>query len=506
MNIHLREYQKECVDSIVRSGPGKWLVVMATGLGKTVTFANLPRDGRTLILSHRRELVTQPKKYYDCDYGIELGSQHSHGEPVVSASVQTMAHRMDKFRPDDFERIIVDEAHHSAAKSYKQILDYFEPKQIIGFTATPNRGDSARLDDVFQGIIFERDLKWGIQQGYLSDIYCRRAEIGYDLSHVKVSGDDYAPGELAEAMDGTADAIAQAYKGMAVGATLIFSVSVKQANEIAKRIPGAAVVSGKTPPAERQALIDGLTNGTVPCLVNCMVFTEGTDIPRVETVIIARPTKSDALYTQMVGRGLRLAPGKDKLNLIDCVGVTGSRSLCTAPSLLGIDLSPVPEKKQQALEGLLFDLPDKASELSDCPESWIRNVEIVDLWAKKQSYNTHGVWWFKQPDGDLTLSLPGKKYCIPAPDACGQVHFRNGGPVVPMQQALDRAFQQLCRDHMSEKYIWDISSAKRWGTQSASGKQVQLVSRMYKGLDCSNLTKLQASEILRRKFDRRKAG
>ena len=504
MNIHLREYQQQCIDSIVNARRGNWLVVMATGLGKTVTFANLPRAGRTLILSHRRELVTQPKKYYDCDYGIELGSQHSHGEPVISASIQTMMHRMNKFKPNDFERIIVDEAHHSAAKSYKQILNYFQPEQIVGFTATPNRSDSVRLDDVFQDIIFERDLKWGIQQGYLSDIYCRRVNIGYDLSRVKTSGGDYAPGELEEAMDGTADAIAQAYKDLAVGATLIFAVSVKQSEEIAKRIPNAAVVSGKTPLKERQALIDGLTNGTISCLVNCMVFTEGTDIPRVETVIIARPTQSDSLYTQMVGRGLRLSPGKDKLNLIDCVGTTGSRSLCTAPSLLGIDLSSVPEKKQQELEGLLFDLPDKATTLSDCPESWIRNVEIVDLWAKAQSYNIHGVNWFKQPNGDFTLSLSGATYCIPAPDACGKVHFRDGGPVVTMQQALDRAFQQLCRDHTKEKYIWDMSSAKRWGKQPASEKQIQLVSRMCKNFDCSTLTKLQASQILNRKLGGRK--
>ncbi|MDD3230814.1 MAG: DEAD/DEAH box helicase family protein, partial [Oscillospiraceae bacterium] len=122
MNMHLREYQQECIDSIIKAGSGAWLAVMATGLGKTVTFANLPRTGRTLILSHRRELVTQPRKYFDCDYGIELGPQHSHGEPVVSASVQTMTHRMNDFAPDEFDRIICDEAHHSGAKTYHDIF------------------------------------------------------------------------------------------------------------------------------------------------------------------------------------------------------------------------------------------------------------------------------------------------------------------------------------------------------------------------------------------------
>ena len=140
-------------------------------------------------------------------------------------------------------------------------------------------------------------------------------------------------------------------------------------------------------------------------MVNCMVFTEGTDIPLVETVIIARPTQSDSLYTQMVGRGLRLHPGKEKLNLIDCVGVTGKASLCTAPSLLGIDLKGVPQERQADLEGMLFELPDKALRAADCPESWIRNVEIVDLWAREQAYNTHNVNWFRMPDGSLVCSF-----------------------------------------------------------------------------------------------------
>lgn len=135
-------------------------------------------------------------------------------------------------------------------------------------------------------------------------------------------------------MDGTADAIAQAYRDMAVGATLIFAVSVHQAEEIAKRINGAVVVTGET--KNRSAIIDAFTAGEIPCIVNCMVFTEGTDIPRVETVIVARPTQSESLYAQMVGRGLRLYPGKQRLELIDCVGITGKASLCTAPSLLGI--------------------------------------------------------------------------------------------------------------------------------------------------------------------------
>lgn len=288
-----------------------------------------------LILSHREELVEQPRKYFDCSYGIERAQQHSHGEEVVSASIQTLVRRLDQFDPEDFRLIICDEAHHAAASTYRKIFDHFRPEKLIGFTATPNRGDKVRLDTVFSKIIFQRDLRWGVQNGYLCNIHCRRVDIGFDLSAVHTRRGDYAPGELDEAMDGTADAIAEAYRSMAVGATLIFAVSVHQAEEIAKRIKGAVVVTGET--KDRASIIQAFTAGEIPCIVNCMVFTEGTDIPRVETVIIARPTQSETLYAQMVGRGLRLYPGKQQLELIDCVGITGKTSLCTAPSLLGID-------------------------------------------------------------------------------------------------------------------------------------------------------------------------
>lgn len=494
--MKLRPYQAECIQKIESKPPGSYLVQMATGLGKTVTFANIPRRGRMLILSHREELVRQPLKYFDCYTGVEMAKETAPcTAEVVSASVQSLARRLDRFSPDDFDIIICDEAHHAAAKTYKDIFSYFRPRLLLGFTATPNRADSARLDDVFQDIIFQRDLRWGIQNGYLSDIFCRRVNIGYDLRSVHTRHGDYAPGELEEAMDGTADAIAQAYRELGRGATLIFAVSVHQAEEIAARIPGAAVVTGET--KNRSEIIAAFTRREIPCLVNCMVFTEGTDIPLVETVIIARPTQSDSLYTQMVGRGLRLSPGKDKLHLIDCVGITGKASLCTAPSLLGIDIKDIPENKRDEVEGMLFELPDKAIRVADCPESWIKNVQIVNLWAKEQQYNTHSVNWFRFPDGSMSCSLPGrKKLTIPRPDELGRVKV--GNELIPMQLAFDRAYQCLCTHYEDCRYIWDLEQAKRWGRAPASERQINLIRRKCKGFDPAGLTKGEASQILNR--------
>lgn len=492
--MELRDYQRECIATIETQPPGAYLVQMATGLGKTVTFANIPRHGRVLLLSHREELVEQPRKYYDCTFGVERAENHSHGEEVVSASVQSMARRLNRFSPDEFDVVVVDECHHSSATTYRKILSHFKPRLTIGFTATPNRSDKVRLDDIFSRIIFQRDLRWGIENGYLSDIYCLRVNIGYDLSAVRTRMGDYAPGELEEAMEGTADAIAQAYKEYARGATLIFAVSVRQANEIASKIPGAVVVTGET--KSRADIIRRFTDGQIPCIVNVMVFTEGTDIPRVETVIVARPTQSDGLYTQMVGRGLRLYPGKEKLTLIDCVGVTGRASLCTAPSLLGIDMDAVPPSKRDDVQGDLFELPIRAAAASDCPESWVRNVEIVDLWAQEQRYQLHDVNWFKMPDGSLVCSLMDRKaITIPCPDALGSV---NG---VPMQEMLDRAYTVLTERYADQRHIWDLNAVRRWGRQPASENQLKIIRRRCRGFDADGLTKGQASQILNRLFN-----
>lgn len=144
--IVLRDYQQECVDICNSLESGSHLVQMATGLGKTVTFSKIGRKGRVLLLSHREELVTQPVKYYSCPVGIEKAERHSHGEEVVSASVQTLANCLQReFKPGDFDMVITDEAHHALAPSYRKIYDYLRPRLHIGFTATPRRGDDRGL-------------------------------------------------------------------------------------------------------------------------------------------------------------------------------------------------------------------------------------------------------------------------------------------------------------------------------------------------------------------------
>lgn len=472
-----------------------------TVVHNTVTFANMKRQGRMLILSHREELVNQPLKYFDCSTGIEMADKKSNGEEVVSASVQSLIRRLGRFKGDEFDTIVVDEAHHAVAKSYRTILNHFKARQVVGFTATPNRGDKVRLNDVFDEIVFECNLRWGIENKYLSDIDCRRVDIGYDLTNVHTRRGDFAQDELAKEMEGTEKAIAEVYKNYAKGATLIFASSVKHAEAIAKKIKGAVVVTAQT--NNRAEIVKDFTERKIPCIVNCMIFTEGTDLPLVETVIIARPTQSDALYAQMVGRGLRLCEGKEKLRLIDCVGVTGKRDLCTAPSLLGLDISVLDKNKRNKVEGDLLKLDEVIERLTDTPKVWIKSIESVRLWGEEQGYNLHDVNYCRMPDGSFICNLPkGRRITIPCPDVMGNVISQATGRSIPIQEAFDKTRKFLERNYNDSKNIWDSRSSRGWAREHASDKQIAFIKKNCKGylddINFSWLTKLEASQIISR--------
>lgn len=498
----LRDYQQECIDTIAGLNNGNYLVQMATGLGKTVTFSQIPRQGRMLILSHREELVFQPKKYFDCSYGVEQSKYTSNGEEVISASVQSMVKRLDKFKPDYFDIIVTDEAHHAISKIYRKIYNHFKPRLHIGFTATPSRGDGRGLRDVYKKIIFKRDLSWGIKNGYLSPIKCLRANINYNLSQVHTRLGDYSPKELDQAVniEGANKAVAQAYYDKAKGQTLIFAVNVSHAEAIAQHINGAVVVTGKT--KNRDEIIKKFTNREIPVIVNCEVFTEGTDIPLVETIIIARPTKSTALYTQMVGRGVRLSESKEYLTLIDCVGVSERIKPCTAVSLLGYNESEISSAKAEALEGDLFELPEIIDNIfKNDVESAVASYKEINIWAKESEIDLRSIKFIKLPDGSLCLALPEteemskQNILIPKADEMGNVTFEGG--YMPIQQAIDNTLEFLEEFCLDTRAIWDKRIARRWTNNPISAKQAKFIETLCrnKGLDIpENLYKYNKGE------------
>ncbi|MBR1436956.1 MAG: DEAD/DEAH box helicase [Synergistaceae bacterium] len=491
--IQLRPYQEEALASIPETGA--FLICLATGLGKTVVMSRIPRRGRMLVLSHRDELVHQPEKYFDCSFGVEQGSEKSHGEEVISASVQSLVRRLDKFEPDDFDVVVVDEAHHSIATTYRKIINYFNPRLLLGFTAMPNRNDGIGLKAIYQDIIYEHNLRWGIENGYLSNIHCLRVDIGVDLQHVAQRLGDYAPDSLERAMniEGANEAIAEAYKLYAKPPVLIFCASVAHAEALAKCIDGAVAVKGGE---DRSEVVEAFSEKKIPCLTNCMVFTEGTDLPNVQTVIVARPTKNVSLYTQMVGRGTRLYPGKEYLTLIDCVGAGDNADLCTAPSLLGLDIEDVSPKQRSELQGNLFDIPEILAELEDSPQAWIKNVERVDLWAHRNNYDMHGVNYFRMPDGSMVLSEPRK--IIPAEDSLGRIMWK--GRLEPAQKVFDAVYNELQQKYGDKRALWDLNLSRHWGNSPATEKQKSIIRRHYPNFDVRMLTKFEAGQILTRHF------
>ncbi len=484
----LRDYQKACIDEIERRGDGRWLVHMATGLGKTMTFSRIPRHGRVLILSHRDELVRQPARYYDCSFGVEKADERSDGEEVVSASVQTLSKgpRLERFEPGEFDTVITDECHHAAAPSYRRVIEHLRPRVHLGFTATPNRGDKVSLEGVYDDIIFTRDMLWGINNGYLCDVVAQRVSADWEPGAVPVSYGDYQLAQLSQRMNSgrCVEVVAQAYRDYAVGATLVFCVDVEHARNVAALIPGCEVVTGETPPDERAAILAAFEAGEVPCIANCMVLTEGTDLPCVETVIVARPTKNSSLYQQMVGRGLRTYPGKECLHLIDIVGATEDCGLCTAISLAGLDPSCLEVAKLDGVK--LTAMRETVERAEDTPVGWYLCARHVDpFWA---AYDDRDVAWCCMHDGSRMVSAGDLRLRLTAPDTLGRATLvaegsgSLGRAVVfgpaPVQECLDEAARYLADNAGSSRSLWSRRKADRWSSGAATGKQLDYIRRL----------------------------
>ena len=514
--IELFPYQQECVDIINKLNPGAYLVVLATGLGKTCIFSHIERRGRVLILSHRDELVRQPQQYYDCSFGVEKAEIVSNGEDVVSACVPSMINRLDKFSPNEFDIIVTDEAHHAVAPTYRKIYDYFTSRLHLGFTATPNRADKNYLGDVYQAIIFDHDLKWGIDNGYLCDIECQKVDVGYDIRKISQYMGDFAVKELEDAVCKAKcnEAVAEVYNKYAIGPTLIFATGVKHAESIAACIPEAEVITAATP--NRAELLQRFRDGKLKCIVNCMVLTEGTDLPNVETIIICRPTQNVSLYTQMVGRGTRQFPGKEKLHLIDCVGVS-SMNICTAPVLFGISQQIAARTKQD--KGMLSDMEHRIETVQNKlilqKDFWDINSQMVDMFAGNGKYNMHSINFIVLGNGDMVCSLgDGKSLRIAAEDMIGRttLQFFDGNNIIcsheniKMQEALDAAHSKLIVDYLPAQQLWDKEYVRYWGLKNASEKQIDFIKNIYSGhelqdydVDLSALNKYQASIMIGRR-------
>ncbi len=437
-------------------------------------------------------------------------------ETNIFSTVQTLHRRLDKFDPNEFDLLIADEAAEAKGKQYEDVIKYFNTAYTVGLTGTPFRLDGKKLtDDLFDKIVYEKNIKWGIENDFLCDVEAVRAYIGYDLTNVKTSGGDYNISDLNEAVIGTEDAIAEAYDKYGKGKpTLIFATGVDHAFAIASKIDGAEVIVGETPQDERDRIFKGFENQEIPVIVSVQVMTQGVDLPISEVGIFAKPTKSVGRYQQQVGRILRTHPNKKKALIVDCVGVN-SLGLCTAPSLIGINLDKVHENKRDELVGDLMDMPELVEMLSDIPMSWIRNEKVVNLWAKENDYDTDKVNYFQLPDGRMVVSLPERaKITLPAPNMLGKIDAREikgmspdllgwgleeYGNIWPYQRALNAVRANLERNYGDSASLWDLKKVRRWGKEPASEKQLKYIEWRLKDEELpEDMNKFEASQIINR--------
>lgn len=358
-----RDYQEEAIErslAAIERGARRILIVVATGGGKTLIFSEIiaRRPGRALILVHRDELLTQAVDklrmiWPDADIGIVKAADDQVDAQVVIASVQTLARdrRLQRLvASGPFGTVVVDEAHHATAATYIGIFEATGAGQpdgpvLVGVTATPDRGDGQGLDAVFDLITYEIGILDLIERQHLSDIRAVRVHFEADASQLKT-----VAGEISESS--AADWFESGGGPAAVGAAtatyaadrqriLVYCPNVKTAYATAATIRAhgitAEAIDGATPLEERRDILRRFSSGEIRVLVNCQLLTEGFDMPSVDCIVLARPTKSRGLYAQMVGRGTRRHPGKDDLLVLDLAGATGRHDLASAASLFGLD-------------------------------------------------------------------------------------------------------------------------------------------------------------------------
>lgn len=353
MVMELRPYQQEARVAIQQEwtkGVKRTLLVLPTGCGKTIVFSKVIEDRvrlgeRGLVLAHRGELLDQAAEKLEKATGlkcaVEKAEQSALGSwyRVVVGSVQTMMRtkRLEQFSPDYFNFIIVDEAHHCLADSYQRILHYFDGANVLGVTATPDRGDMRNLGSYFESLAYEYTLPRAIKEGYLSPIKAMTIPLRLDLSAVRVQSGDFAAGDLGTALDPYLEQIAAEMWNVAKDRKIVvFLPLVKTSQKFARILNAigfrAAEVNGESD--NRAEILADFEAGKYNVLCNSMLLTEGWDCPSVDCVVVLRPTKVRSLYSQMVGRGTRLYPGKTELLLLDFLWHTERHELCHPAHLI----------------------------------------------------------------------------------------------------------------------------------------------------------------------------
>ena len=385
MGQELRPYQQQARDHIHaewENGHTRTLLVLPTGTGKTIVFASVAADqvragDRVLILAHRGELLEQAADKLQRSTGLVSAVEKADATclntwfRVVVGSVQTLQRtaRLERFSHDYFGTIIIDEAHHAITDGYRRILDYFGSAKVLGVTATPDRGDMRNLGEVFDSLAFEYKLTDAIKEGYLCRIMAQTIPLKLDISSVTMSGGDYAVGDLGTALDPYLEQIAAEMAQRCKGRkTVVFLPLIKTSQKFRDLLNShgfrAAEVNGQS--TDRKEVLADFDAGKYNVLCNSMLLTEGWDCPSVDCVVVLRPTKVRSLYSQMVGRGTRLSPGKSDLLLLDFLWMTDKHELCRPADLVCKDRAVARQMTENlAQTGCPEDIEEAAVQASE---------------------------------------------------------------------------------------------------------------------------------------------
>ena len=385
MGQELRPYQQQARDRIHAewdAGHTRTLLVLPTGTGKTIVFASVAADqvragDRVLILAHRGELLEQAADKLQRSTGLVSAVEKAESTcldswfRVVVGSVQTLQRtaRLERFPQDYFGTIIIDEAHHAITDGYRRILDYFSGAKVLGVTATPDRGDMRNLGEVFDSLAFEYKLTDAIKEGYLCKIMAQTIPLQLDITSVTMSGGDYAVGDLGTALDPYLEQIAaEMARRCKSRKTVVFLPLIKTSQKFRDLLNTygfrAAEVNGQSD--DRRQVLADFDAGKYNVLCNSMLLTEGWDCPYVDCVVVLRPTKVRSLYSQMVGRGTRLSPGKTDLLLLDFLWMTDKHELCRPADLVCEDRTVARQMTEHLAEtGCPEDIEEAAAQASE---------------------------------------------------------------------------------------------------------------------------------------------
>lgn len=537
--MQLRDYQQACLSAIKTrylAGVRRQLICLPTGTGKTVIFSQFPgffrMKHRMLVLAHREELLDQAKHKLqqanpDLRVDVEQANRSAGADSqVVAASVATLgregSNRLQRLDPEQFHLLVIDEAHHATAETYLRILNHFRVfdeasrKLVVGFTATPKRGDGQGLDRVFQEITFARELAEMIDAGYLSPVAAWRVETSVDLSGIRTRMGDFVTGQLSKAVN-TEERnrlVVRVYQERIQGRkTLCFCVDVTHAQELAAAFNAAGIPTGcVTGELDRETRARNLAKfhaGETRVLTNCMVLTEGYDEPSVDGIILARPTKSAALYMQMIGRGTRLHPGKEDVSVVDVVDMTRGQGLVTLTTLFGLP-------PRLNLEGRTTQFVREAFQWAESNRPWVRTdtieslgelrfrcqrINLFDLETPEEIERRSEYAWARQGDGRYGLGLANGEQLRISQNILSQWEVtlcqNRQETVLAQDRTLDEAIRSA--DRFVERNREDsrvlVSRESRWRHQPATPKQLEILANRHIEVP-RGLTKGHASHVI----------